>query len=94
MQLSSWVLAGGGAGQEKSTFAGVLGEGGGEFELSSGFAMAAKFVEEVGADAGEEVVAVEAGVGGENFYQVEGGLRTVGHGNGYGAIELNDWGRG
>jgi hypothetical protein len=34
-------LAGGGAGQEEDAFAGVLGEGGGEFELNSGFVMAA-----------------------------------------------------
>ena len=69
-----------------------MGEGSGEFELSSGFMMAAKFVEEVSADAGEEVIAVEGGVGGESFYQVEGGLGAVGHGDGYSAIEFDDWG--
>jgi hypothetical protein len=41
-----------------------LGEGGGKFELSSGFGITAQFVKEVGADAGEKVVAVEGGVGG------------------------------
>jgi hypothetical protein len=34
-------LAGGGAGEEESAFAGVLGEGGGEFELGAGFWVAA-----------------------------------------------------
>ena len=35
------ACAGSGAGEEEDAFAGVLGEGGGEFELSSGFVMAA-----------------------------------------------------
>jgi len=88
------ACAGSGAGEEEDAFAGVLGEGGGEFELSSGFVVAAEFTEEVGADAGEEVVSVEEGVGGESFYEVEGGLGAVGHGDGYGAIELDDRGWG
>ena len=40
------------------------------------------------------MVAVEGGVGGQSFYEVEGGLGAVGHGDGYSAIELNDWGWG
>jgi hypothetical protein len=71
-----------------------LGEGGGEFELSSGFVRSAQFVEEVGADAGEKVVAVEGAVAGQSFYKIEGGLGAVGHGDGHGAIELDDWGWG
>ena len=67
-----------------------MGEGGGEFELSSGFMMAAKFVEEVSADAGEEVVAGERG--GEGVYECEAGLGAVGHGDGYGAVEFDDGG--
>ena len=87
-------FAGGGAGEEEDAFAGVLGEGGGEFELSSGFVVAAEFTEEVGADAGEEVVSVEEGVGGESFYEVEGGLGAVDHGDSYGSVELDDRGWG
>jgi hypothetical protein len=34
-------MAGGRAVEQEGAFAGVLGEGGGEFELSSGFVMAA-----------------------------------------------------
>jgi hypothetical protein len=40
------------------------------------------------------VIVIEGGVGGESFYEVEGGLGAVGHGDGYGAIELDDRGWG
>jgi hypothetical protein len=71
-----------------------LGEGGGLFEVVAGFGGAVQFEEEVGADAGQEVVAVKGWVSGEGFYQVEGGLRAVDHGDGYGSVELDDRGWG
>ena len=60
----------------------------------AGFGEAVEFEEEVAADAGEEVVALERWVGGEGVDEVEGGLRAVGHGDGDGAVELDDGGWG
>jgi len=51
--------------------------------------VAAQFVEEVGADAGEEVVAVKGGILGQSFHEIECDLGSVGHGDSYGAIELD-----
>jgi len=51
-------------------------------------------VEEIGSDAGEEVVAVKRWVVGEGFDQVEASLGTSGHGDGYGSVEFDDWGWG
>jgi hypothetical protein len=89
----SWVsLAGCGASEEEVAFAGVAGKSGGAFELGTGVAVAAQFVEEVGADAGEKMVARKRGLGSEGVYECEAGTRAVGHGDGYGAIELDDGG--
>ena len=90
LRVSGGRLAGCGAAEEECAFAGVAGQGGGAFELGTGFAVAAKFVEKVGADAGEKMVARERGFGSEGIYECEAGLRAVGHGDGYGAVELND----
>jgi len=60
----SWVsLAGCSAGEQEVAFAGVAGKGGGAFKLAAGFGVAAKFVEEVGAGAGEQMVAQKRGFG-------------------------------
>jgi hypothetical protein len=89
----SWVsLAGCGAGEEEVAFAGVAGKGGGAFELGAGFGVAAQFVEEVGADAGEKMVARERGFGSEGVYECEAGMGAVGHGDGYGTVEFDDGG--
>lgn len=87
-------LAGGCTAKEKGAFAGVLSQGGGLLEVVASFGIAAQFVEEVGADAGQKVVAVERWVSGQGFYKVEGGLRAGDHGDGYGSVELYDRGWG
>ncbi len=54
----SWIgLARRGSGEKEVAFAGVAGKGGGAFEFGAGFGVAAEFVEEVGADAREKMVA-------------------------------------
>ena len=62
------------------------------FEVETGFGVAAEFAEEVGADAWQKVVASKRGFGSEGFYQVEGGLRAVDHGDGYSSVEFDDGG--
>jgi len=54
--------------------------------------VAAQFVEEVGADAGEKMVARERGFGREGIHECEAGLGPVGHGHGYGTVEFDDGG--
>jgi len=49
-------------------------------------------VEQVGADAGEKMVARERGFGREGVYEYEAGLGAVGHGDGYGTVEFDDGG--
>ena len=89
----SWVnLAGCGAGEEEVAFAGVAGKGGRAFELGAGFGVAAQFIEEVGADSGEKMVARKRGFGSEGIYECEAGLGAVGHGDGDGTVEFDDGG--
>jgi hypothetical protein len=52
----------------------------------------AQFVEEVGADAREKMVARKRGFGSEGVYEREAGLGAVGHGDGNGTVELDDGG--
>src|SRR5580692_10329026 len=86
-----WVsLAGCGAGEKEVAFAGVAGKGGGAFELGAGFGVAAQFIEEVGADSGEKMVARKRGLGSEGIYEGEAGLGAVGHGDGDGTVEFDD----
>jgi len=51
-----------------------------------GFGQATEFEEEVAADAGEEMVRLEGGLGGERVDEFEAGGWAGGHGYGYGAI--------
>ena len=90
--VSRPTLAGCGACKEEAAFAIIAGKRGGAFELGAGFPVAAQFLEEVGADAGEKMVARERGFGSEGVYECEAGLRSVGHGHGNGAVELDDRG--
>jgi hypothetical protein len=61
---------------------------------SGGLRSGGLVVEEIGANAGQKVVAVEGWVRGEDFYQIEGGLRAVEHGDGHGSIKFDDRGWG
>src|SRR5665213_3876373 len=67
----STFFAGCGAGEQEVAFAGVAGKSGGAFELGAGFRVAAQFVEEVGTDAGEKMVARQGGFGSEGVYECE-----------------------
>ncbi|MBL0156793.1 MAG: hypothetical protein IPP47_06770 [Bryobacterales bacterium] len=48
--------------------------------------------EEVATDGGEDMVAGEGESGGEGVHEWEAGLGDLGHGDGYGAVELDDLG--
>jgi hypothetical protein len=82
-----------GAGEEEFALAGVAGEGSGASEFGLGFGEAAEFEEEVAADAGQEMVRLERGLGGECVQEFEARGGTEGHGEGDGAIQFYD-GRG
>ena len=77
------------AGEEKVAFAGVAGEGGGAFEFGAGFVQTVEFFEEVGADAGEEMVGLQEWLIDESVDEVEAGLWAEGHGDGHGAIQFD-----
>jgi len=55
--------AGLGAVEEQVAFAGVAGEAGGAFEFGASFGEAAEFLQEVAADAGQEVVIAQGWIG-------------------------------
>jgi hypothetical protein len=54
--------------------------------------VAPKFVEQVGPDAGQQMVARERRFGSERVNEYEAGLRTISHGDSHGAVQLDDRG--
>ena len=68
----------------------VGGERGRALELLAGLVRAAEPGEQVGPDRGEQVVAAQRGVALEGIDDRQGLGRAVGHGDGDGAVELDD----
>lgn len=82
-----------GAGEQEIALAHILGEGSSAFEFHACFAEAAELFEEIGANAGQEMVGLEGRFREEGIDEFESGLRTGSHGDGDGAIEVDDRGR-
>ena len=78
------------AGEEEVAFAGVAGEGSGALEFGAGFVEAVEFLEQVGADAGQEMVGLERGLVEEGVDEIESGLRTISHRDSDSAVEFDD----
>src|SRR5262245_42212973 len=67
------------AGEQQLPLAGVAGQLGGAFELGSRLGVAAELVQEIAADARQEVVALQRRLGCELVNQLEAGRRTERH---------------
>ena len=79
-----------GTNEKEFALADVAGERGGACEFGLSFDETAEFEEEVAADAGQEMVRLERGFGGEGVEEFEAGGGTEGHGEGHGAIQFDD----
>src|SRR5271167_1964241 len=89
-EKASGSQAGRGAGEEEIALAGVAGEGGGAFEFYASFFEAVEFEEKVAADAGQEVIIFEGGLGSEGVDEFEASGGAEGHGEGDGAIQFHN----
>src|ERR1700733_10276107 len=78
------------AAEQQFAFAGVACEPSGALELGAGFVEPAEAEEQLGTHAGEAMVVRERRLGGELFNKREAICRAEGHGDGDGAIELDD----
>ncbi len=80
----------GGAGEEQVALAGVLRQPGGALEFGAGFVEAAEFAEQVGADAGKQMVILQRGLVGDGVDDGESSGGAFGHADRDGAIEFDD----
>jgi hypothetical protein len=85
--------AGSGPVKEKCALACVAGESGGAFELGPGFLVTAELEKKVSANAWKKMVALEGRLFGERFDEGESDGWAGGHGDGDGAVELDNGGR-
>jgi hypothetical protein len=81
--------AGGGAGEEQGTLAPVAGEGSGAFEFGAGFGETSELEEKIAADAGQEMVGLQGGLGRDLIDERETGGGTARHGNGNSSVEFD-----
>src|SRR4051812_43937145 len=79
-------LAGGRAGEQAGALASVAGELGGALELAAGLRAAAQALEQIGAGAGQQVIAGEAGFAAKPVQQREAGPGALGARHGHGAV--------